>query len=147
MMRPYQKRLHDEVLAALEKHPRAVLNGTCGSGKTYITLCMIAKWLSEGKRILVSTFSHTDIKLQWLNEISKHKGIDKNILSVLVPKGDKSLGKGGDADSVFKTADNSYESKLVITIPQTAFKNAHLLGRFDIIIVDEAYKQMLFPFR
>ncbi len=130
----YQKSLKRQTEEALSRSNKAVLNGICGIGKTYITLCMIRDWISAGKRVLVFTYSQNNIKEQWVKSIVDKNVVPSGLFSVLCSNEHlKKIKSGGCLISEIPN------NPLLITIPQTAYRNIDKLGKFDYIVIDEAH--------
>ena len=137
-LKEHQKDLANKILSSINSNQRTLFCGACAIGKTVLTLHMVRKWVKEGKRIAISTYSKADIREHWISEL-------KNKFSDLYPKtqiicSEASLNlqwENGNPASSSKTASKSIP--LTIFIPQSV---RGFLGFFDIIIIDEAHEYL-----
>lgn len=139
VFKKHQQALFGSVVDRLNQSKKVILNATCGAGKTFISWELIRRYVDERKRILVFTYAQNDIRTQWYDEaINKHRIMYPSEVSVVCAAEDvEDFGSCGVSLSNVKK-----NVPVVITIPQTIKGKAKKLGKFDLIIIDEAHSYL-----
>jgi len=138
-LRPYQERLLKEVKEAFNRNNRVLLYALCGCGKTVIALTLIRELIKQGKRVAVSCYSMKDIRKQWRDEIKSNFPDLWEELQIVCSTQDVPdyIAKGIPAVS---NGNVSRTKLLTIFIPQS-IKDANM-GKFDMIVIDEAHERL-----
>jgi superfamily II DNA or RNA helicase len=137
-LKPHQILSSNQITAALEEQNKVLFCGACAIGKTVIVLSLVKKWVQEGKRVAISTYSKSDIRNHWLTELKdKFSSLFPNTQVITSVNDLKLQWKKGNPAVSSKRASKTIP--LTIFIPQSVRGN---LGKFDIIVVDEAHEYL-----
>lgn len=117
-----------------EKELQALLGACVRAGKTYIAICYLDfyfKYRNKNGRIIILTHRQNFLRNQFYDDMLKLKP-DFGITNICKLSSGKNY-----RDSLF--------AKVVITLPQTIASIVKKLGKFDILIVDEAHHGVFGP--
>lgn len=135
----FQDDLVEESIEILQKKKRLALLLSPGTGKTVTALKIARKFIDAGKRVGVSTFSRNEIKTHWIQEIIEHGFFDAKEVQIIASCKDMKSYQGLPRDIATNLIDDvDTKRPLTLFIPQTI--NGKKVGKFDLIIVDEAHQ-------
>lgn len=120
-LQPHQIPVFNDVNSQLAAYNRSLLAAMTGFGKTEVAVKLIQGYVQAGKRVLVLAHGQDVLRRNFSDRLERYK----------VPHCRLDNGKGAEMAQAWN---------VVVTLPQTAYRNMAKLGAFDLIVVDEAHQ-------
>jgi superfamily II DNA or RNA helicase len=120
-LQPHQVPVFNDVNSQLAAYNRSLLAAMTGFGKTEVAVKLIQGYVQAGKRVLVLAHGQDVLRRNFSDRLERYK----------VPHCRLDNGKGAEMAQAWN---------VVVTLPQTAYRNMAKLGAFDLIVVDEAHQ-------
>jgi len=120
-LQSHQVPVFNDVNSQLAAYNRSLLAAMTGFGKTEVAVKLIQGYVQAGKRVLVLAHGQDVLRRNFSDRLERYK----------VPHCRLDNGKGAEMAQAWN---------VVVTLPQTAYRNMAKLGAFDLIVVDEAHQ-------